>query len=273
MDERQAREQGWASLSPTAAPDRLLYLDTLSAAEFAQVYKRQSFNLLDVQPGDWVLDVGCGTGDDVRLLAQLVGRVGRVIGVDSDVGMIAEARRRAAGKTLPVAFQLCDVHQLAFADNTFDCCRADRVFQHLEDPQRALAEVVRVAQSGARIVALEPDWETLVVDIADRATTRKILNFVCDQMVRNGWIGRQLPNLFRACGLTEIGVAAGAVPLTDFTLADRLWGLRRNARRAQNAGVVSAAEATAWIESLEQTSQNNRFLGAVTGFAVCGRRP
>ncbi len=212
-------------LSPTGAPDRLLYLDTLSATEFAQAYKRQSFELLDVQEGGWVLDVGCGLGDDVRMLAQRVGRTGRVLGVDNDAAMVAAARQRGSGKTLPVAFHLGDVHHLAFREDVFDCCRADRVFQHLEDPRQALAEIVRVARPGARIVAIEPDWETLVVDVADRATTRKITNFTCDRMVRNGWIGRQLPNLFRAYGLAEIGVAAGAVPLTDFTLADRLWGL------------------------------------------------
>lgn len=269
----QAREQAWSRLSPAGAPDRLLYLDALSATEFAQAYKRQSFELLDVQEGDWVLDVGCGTGDDVRMLAQRVGHTGRAVGVDNDAAMVAEAHRRGAGKTLPVAFHLCDVHHLAFREDVFDCCRADRVFQHLEDPRRALAEIVRVARPGARIVVIEPDWETLVVDVADRVTTRKIANFICDRMVRHGWIGRQLPNLFRACGLAEIGVAAGAVPLTNFTLADRLWGLRRNAQRAQNAGVVSTSEAAAWIESLEQASQSNRFFGAVTGFAVCGRKP
>jgi 2-polyprenyl-3-methyl-5-hydroxy-6-metoxy-1,4-benzoquinol methylase len=157
--ERQAREQAWSKLSPAGAPDRLLYLDTLSAAEFAQAYKRQSFELLDVQEGDWVLDVGCGPGDDVRLLAQRVGRAGRVVGVDNDAAMVGEAYRRGADKTLPVAFHLCDVHHLAFDEDVFDRCRADRVFQHLEDPRQALAEIVRVARPGVRIVVIEPDWK------------------------------------------------------------------------------------------------------------------
>jgi ubiquinone/menaquinone biosynthesis C-methylase UbiE len=273
MDNHQTWEQAWSGMSPMSAPDPLLYLDTLSATDFAKAYKRQSFEILDIQEGHWVLDVGCGPGDDVRMLAQLVGQKGKVVGIDNSEEMIIEARRRASGTALPVEFHLCDANEMIFDDAVFDCCRADRVFQHLEKPQEALAEVVRVAKSGARIVVIEPDWETLVIDVADRVTTRRIVNFVCDWAVRNGWMGRQLPNLFKACGLTEIGVAASAVPLTDFTLADRLWGLRRNAKRSEKAGVVSAPEAARWIESLEQASQHDRFFAAVTGFAVCGRKP
>jgi ubiquinone/menaquinone biosynthesis C-methylase UbiE len=273
MNKQQARDQAWASVSPTSAPDPLLYLDTLSATGFARAYKQQSFQLLDVQPGDHVLDAGCGPGDDVRTLARLAGPGGKVVGIDNDETMVAEARKRATGLTSPVAFHLCDVHRLPFRAGLFDCCRADRVFQHLASPRAALAEIARVAKPGARIVATEPDWETLVIDVADRATTRKVVHFICDQIVRNGWMGRQLPNLFKACGLTEIGVAARAVPLADFTLADRLWGLRRNAERARQAGVLSATEASEWTESLEQVSQSGRFFAAVTGFAVRGRKP
>jgi len=145
MNEQPVQEQAWASVSSMAAPDQLLYLDTYSAAEFAQAYKRQSYELLRAQAGHYVLDVGCGPGDDARAIAKIVGHSGQVVGVDNDEKMVAEARKRAAGMAgLSVEFCLCDAHQLAFDDNVFDCCRADRVFQHIEAPRQALAEVVRV---------------------------------------------------------------------------------------------------------------------------------
>ncbi len=261
------------SVDHSNPPDPLHYLDTYSAADFAQAYKRLSYELLQVLPGYHILDVGCGPGDDVRALAQLVGASGKVIGIDHNERMISEARQRAENTGLPVEFYLCDVASLPFEQHTFNACRADRIFQHLENPQRALTEIIRVAKPGARILVMEPDWETLVVDLPDRSTTRKIANFICDRILRNGWIGRQLPNLFRICGCEEIGVTANAVPLTDFSLADFLWGLRRNAERACDAGVVSESEMKSWSESLEQASQAHRFFGAVTGFAVCGTKP
>ena len=55
--------------------------------------------------------------------------------------------------------------------------------------------MVRVARPGARLVVLDTDWETFVIDTPERAVTCKVLNFFCDSL-RNGWSGRQLPALF-----------------------------------------------------------------------------
>jgi ubiquinone/menaquinone biosynthesis C-methylase UbiE len=273
MNEQQTQEQTGNHSSSTVTPDPLVYLDTFSASEFVKTYKRQSYKLLELKDGMHVLDVGCGPGDDAQAMAQFVGSSGGVVGVDNDQRMLTEARRRAVGKEVVVEFCLCDAHQLSFGDKVFDCCHAERIFQHLANPRQALTEMVRVTKTGGCIGVIEPDWETLVIDAVDRDTTRKIAHFICDQIVRNGWIGRQLPNLFRACGLTKIGVVASAMPLTDFVLADQLWGLRRNAERAGKAGIVSASDIAEWIEYLENAGKTNHFWGAVTGFAVSGQKP
>jgi ubiquinone/menaquinone biosynthesis C-methylase UbiE len=70
-------------------------LDTLTALDFVRAYKRRTFALLDVQPGTSVLDLGCGTGDDVQELARLVGPGGRAVGIDRSETVIAQARERA----------------------------------------------------------------------------------------------------------------------------------------------------------------------------------
>ena len=53
-----------------------------------------------MQEGHHILDVGCGTGDDVLALARIVGETGRVVGIDNSETMIAEARQRAEGLDL-----------------------------------------------------------------------------------------------------------------------------------------------------------------------------
>lgn len=98
-----------------------------------------------------LLDVGCGTGDEVRALAHAVGPRGRSVGVDASAVMVAEAQHRHAASGLPVAFVVGDAQHLAFADASFDRCRAERVLMHLDDPERALAEMRRVVRSGGRL--------------------------------------------------------------------------------------------------------------------------
>jgi ubiquinone/menaquinone biosynthesis C-methylase UbiE len=263
----------WTSVDQTVAPGAFVnYLDTAGALEAVQAAKHRTFALLEVKEGHHLLDVGCGTGDDVRTLAQMVGKTGRVVGVDSSETMLQEARQRADGTGLSIEFRVGNAQQLDFADNTFDGCRAERTFQHLDNPRQALAEMIRVTRPGGRIVVLDPDRETRVVDVEDRLLTRKILNYGCDSS-GNGWMGRQLLRLFKEAHLTDIAVFAENFMMTDDPLADHLFRLREMTKRAQTAGVVSETEANQWVEQLEQAQQAGQFFFATTVFFVSGRKP
>jgi ubiquinone/menaquinone biosynthesis C-methylase UbiE len=121
----------------------LRLLDTVGANAEAQEYKNLTFDMLELAPGQAVLDVGCGTGDDARTLATRAGPGGRVVGVDMSEAAIAEATRRSSGSGVPVEFRRGNALALEFPPDQFDRVRADRVFQHLEDPIRALRELVR----------------------------------------------------------------------------------------------------------------------------------
>ncbi len=272
MEPRKA-EFVWTHIDQTSDPATCVrYLDTISGTEGGQAYKRQVLAHLNIHEGDHVLDVGCGTGDDTRIIAGLVGNTGRVVGVDNSATMIAEARKRAAGLGLPVEYQVGDAHRLDFADNTFDRCRADRIFQHLEEPRRALHELKRVARSGAMIVVADPDWETFVVDSPDWQLTRKILDFRRDH-VRNGRIGRHLFALFREADLADITLSPVSFASTNYALIDQLGGLRESAKGLEQAGGAFVTEVDSWLGHLEEAGQVGRFLGAIMLFIVAGRKP
>jgi SAM-dependent methyltransferase len=189
--------------------------------------------------------------------------------------MIAEAWRRQgrAGTAAGIEFKVGDAHRLPLEDGCFHACRSDRVFQHLADPAQALAELVRVARPGAAIVVSEPDWETLTLDSGDRATTRRVVQFIADRSVRQGWIGRQLPRAFKQQGLLDVQVDAAVVTLTDYELADTLWSLTRNAGQGRDAGVIGTEEMVTWLRDLQESGREGRFFGAHLGFVVSGRKP
>lgn len=274
MKETQITQSAAAgALASTAfVQSQVAYLDKFRGLEWAHAYKLRSFEYLHVQPGDSILEVGCGAGDDSMALARMVLPSGRVVGIDAGKDMISEATKRAENSNLPVEFLIQDACNLDFPDNTFDGCRADQVFQHVGDPQKALREVVRVARPGAHIVICDPDWETLVIDSPHKETTRNIVNHRCDSF-NSGWIGRQLAGLFKSLGLTNVFVQADAFVLTDLSLANRLWRLRDTAERATEKGAISREDASIWISQLEEADRNGLFFGAVTGFAAVGQKP
>src|SRR5579875_3599083 len=99
-------------------------------------------------PDARVLDVGCGPGTITVGLAASVPD-GHVVGLDAAPEVLDEAR------ALPEAtargnlrFEVGDVYDLGFADESFDVVHAHQVLQHLADPIRALAEMRRVCRAG-----------------------------------------------------------------------------------------------------------------------------
>jgi ubiquinone/menaquinone biosynthesis C-methylase UbiE len=231
-------------------------------------YKARSFELLLLAPGDHALDVGCGTGEDVRAIASGTADVS-VTGVDASEDKIREARARTLGLPRPVDFRVADAYALPFDDEAFDACRADRVFHHLMDPVKALAEMVRVLRPGGRVAVSDTDYDTLVVEASDVGLTRRILAHHTERM-ESGRIGRKLRGLFLDAGLTSIEVSPYAAVATEYD--EEVLKLRDKADRAAAAGVIDTAEASRWVQSLVDADRARRFVCAQIVLTVGGRR-
>ncbi len=233
--------------------------------------KARSFEALDVRAGARLLEVGCGAGEDARALARLVGPHGHIDAIDAEPAMVVEAVRRSASERLPVTFCVGDVYQLDYADATFDGARAERVLLHLAEPGRALAQMVRVVKSGGKIVVIDRDIETRTIDASDRLLTRRILHFWCDSFL-GGWIGRQLPRLFREAGLSDVEVEPVTVVERDFTAFDAQYDLTRVVNRAVDGGAITREEGTRWLSALHEMADAGSFFSSMTSFVVVGRK-
>lgn len=131
--------------------------------------RTRSTDAMALQPGQRALDVGCGTGSSALALADVVGGMGVVHGVDYDLTMVAEAQRRAAidGLNSSVTYHQANAAALPWPDGYFDASRSDRVLQRMLDPDCAFDELVRVTRSGGRVVVVDGDWTTLTIDSDD----------------------------------------------------------------------------------------------------------
>lgn len=117
-------------------------------------FNRFFFRKAGISKGQNVLDLGCGSGYQTALIAQMVGSSGSVVGLDLSPEMIAVASRRlnSAGAT-NMSFQNCDITNLPFPDHSFEAATARFSFMFVPDIENALRELHRVLKSGSRFAA------------------------------------------------------------------------------------------------------------------------
>jgi len=121
-----------------------------SAESFAGV--ANPFSLGRLQPGERVLDLGCGAGTDTLVAAQMVGPKGRVVGIDMTPEMLAKARVSASAMGLDnVELVEGEAESLPFPDGSFDVVISNGVIDLIPDKDAVFAEIHRVLAPGGRI--------------------------------------------------------------------------------------------------------------------------
>jgi ubiquinone/menaquinone biosynthesis C-methylase UbiE len=113
--------------------------------------------LAQLQPGERVLDVGCGTGSLALVAEAIVGAGGTVHGIDASDQMIERARDKARAQRIQADFDVATVEALPFPDRSFDAAFSTLMMHHLPRPvRRACAqEVARVLRPGGRFLVVD----------------------------------------------------------------------------------------------------------------------
>jgi SAM-dependent methyltransferase len=111
-------------------------------------------DLAGIAPGNPVLVVGTGTGEEAMEAAARVGTAGEVIATDISAAMIAEASRSVAEAGVAnIRCLVMDAQQLAFGASTFDAVLSRNALMFIPDVRRALAEIWRVLKPRGRFAA------------------------------------------------------------------------------------------------------------------------
>ena len=102
-----------------------------------------------MKPGDTVIDLGSGAGNDVFVSRAIVGEKGRVIGVDMTEEMIAKARSNCEKLGFTnVEFRLGDIEQLPVTAGMADVVISNCVLNLVPDKEKAFREIFRVLKTG-----------------------------------------------------------------------------------------------------------------------------
>ena len=131
-------------------PSELARVPEETARSFAGV--ANPFSLGRIEPGQVVLDLGCGAGTDLLVAAQMVGPEGRAIGVDMTSAMLERARQSAAAMGLAnVELHESLIESLPVPDESVDVVISNGVIDLVPDKDAVFSELDRVLRPGGRL--------------------------------------------------------------------------------------------------------------------------
>jgi SAM-dependent methyltransferase len=160
-----------------------------------------------VRAGQRALDLGCAAGTTCRILGQMVGPTGAVVGVDGSEARIAEARQYP-GQQAWIEYRTGTAEAIPAPDGEFDVTWSRFLFEYLRDPAAVLREMVRVTRRGGTVAVSdldgncvwhEPVGAALSAEIGEALGVLRPIGF-------DPHVGRRLYRLAWEAGLTEIEV-------------------------------------------------------------------
>jgi ubiquinone/menaquinone biosynthesis C-methylase UbiE len=172
-----------------------------------------------IGPGMRCLDVGCGPGEVMRLMAERVGASGQVTGVDND-GRLGREALEVLGATVPGRFEFVHTDVEATEElpgGPFDLVYSRLLLFHLRDPVAMLSRLYAWTRPGG--VMLVHDYDTGAIGVWPPLATweefERVFYGVCERVGRDPWIGRKLPAHFAAAGVGEADGQAFLAEIAD----------------------------------------------------------
>lgn len=257
---------GAAEVSQMAA-----FLEERSRSSDMQEVNAAVCKVLDPGPGDRILEVGCGSGVLCRMIAPYLQPNGHMVGLDISPHFLLEAKKHIlqedAGEY--VTFECGAGESLPYSSAVFDGAFAARLLLHAQDPDAIVREMARVVKPGGRIVVMDWDFDSVVVDHPERELTRRLLHWRCDHQGGDNWSGRQLWRRMVVAGLQCLSVHP-VITVVHGETDGLTQSLLRAAQVSRDGGAISANEFDTWVYKLKERIQERTFFASIVYFIVKG---
>jgi SAM-dependent methyltransferase len=238
------------------------------SAGYLSVVQRM-IDVLELRPGEIILEVGCGSGALARWLACYTLRANRIIGVDVNRYLLSEATALATQEDLAnvIVFQEGNAEALPFPDNHVDVALSFTVLEE-GNADRMLSELVRVAKPGGRVAvmvrAIDIPWVVNVPLRAELKTKAEIpRGFVSAQGCADASLYRRL----RRAGLMQVKMSP------QFAASDQPETAQAQFAHGAILGALTAEETQEWQAGMAQAVADGTYFIAQPFHGAVGTKP
>jgi len=246
-------------------------VETFNGSPGAMERRRRISLALAPQPGESILDVGSGPGNQAYELSPLVSPGGAIEGVDPAESAIAISSRRCSGLT-NTKFKIGDAEQLPYADSAFDAVMSSQVFEYLNNVSGGLQEIYRVLRPGGRVLIHDTDWGALLWRSSDMQRMARVMD-VWDRHLADPNLPQSLGSKLRETGFAEIKVEPIVQIETEFDPGSVSGVLMQFITGYVESQGIPASEATAWKEDLERLGAAGDYFFSSNEYIFLGGKP
>ena len=156
------------------------------SADQTRQLKELTYQLLNLDKPQTILDIGCGPGVDTVAMAKASHADSRITGIDDEQSMIDAANEFALNERVgeKVIHIKASATELPFQDASYGAVRAERLFQvipaSVASPQTIFNEAFRVLKPGGIMVLADTDWATASVNFSNLDMERRFVRFFSD---------------------------------------------------------------------------------------------
>ncbi|MBW4562638.1 MAG: methyltransferase domain-containing protein [Mojavia pulchra JT2-VF2] len=186
------------------------------------------FFLPYLRPGMKLLDCGCGPGTITLGLARAIAP-GTVTGIDQEASQICIAAENTLKQAIANAnFRQANIYDLPFANESFDAVFSHALFEHLQEPAKALQEIFRVLKPEGVIGLRSPDWSGFLIAPSTPELDQAMSYYKWLQQQNGGnlEVGRELRALLRQAGFINIKASASYQCYEPLSLAAEYLALQ-----------------------------------------------
>jgi SAM-dependent methyltransferase len=233
---------------------------------------RTVLDLVRIQPGEVILEVGGGSGVVLREIARRTAGANRIIDVDINPYLLREAASLAeqAGLAERMSFQEGSAEAIPLAAESVDVALSFTVMEE-GDADRMLAELVRVTRPGGRVAVIVrscdmPSWANLPISAALRAKVDQP-GLIGAGVAANGCADASLYRRFHAAGLTELRCFPQLVAITPAEVS------RFTISQQQILAMLTSDEGAEWRSAAAQAEAEGTFFIATAHHCALGTKP
>ncbi|WP_066172411.1 methyltransferase domain-containing protein [Bacillus marinisedimentorum] len=233
------------------------------------------FNLLDIAPGQSVLDIGCNTGDAEHLLLGVYPFVDKAVGLDNSEARIIRARQNweDKGRNARIEFVVGDAMALPFPDNSFDRVICAEVLEWVAEPEKAIEEMYRVLKPGGKAAVIHTDFDTQVFSTENPGRTRKIIHAFADSGP-DGIIGRKLSGMIGNSSFSKVESHIHTLINREFNKYTYSYSMARMMRHwLAEENMFELYELGDWLDELKRMHRSGSFYYSVNRNICTGWKP